>query len=144
MIANMTTMNDSTPGYDGWSPEDWSSLVVVNNSPKSGTVSKPISKMTGAEIERMDQEAARQLGVKRRMTAHGLTQQEQKAAREAEGRGWLRDDPRNWRGRKIRSRCSQGTFSIRQVFNNGRVEMEKGFMLYNSDVVTIRKDYEPA
>jgi hypothetical protein len=140
----MRTMNDTTPGYEGWSADDWKSLVVANSSQQSGAFSKPISKMTSAEIERMDQEAARQLGDKRRLTANGLTPAQVKAAQAALGRGWLRDDPRHWRGRKIRSRCSQGTYSIRQIFNNGRVEMEKGFMLYNSDVETIRKDFEPA
>ena len=145
MTANMTTANNAMPNRNAVATEDWASLVLVSSVKQVRRVTPtPAARLTAAEIERADYEAARQLGQQRRMQANGMTEQQAKAAKEAAGRGWLAGDPRQWRGRQIRNRNNQSLYSIRQVFNSGRVELQRTFMLYISDVATIRKDYSPA
>ena len=150
MTANMTTATEGAAhhhGYDGYNGcpmEDWESLVLVStcSRPNGRSASAPVSRMTAAEIERADYEAARELGVQRRKET---VRQEAKVGSTSNlGSGWLKEEPRQWRGRKIRSRSNKAVYCIRQVFNSGRVEMEKTFMLYNSNVDTIRKDFDPA
>lgn len=55
---------------------------------------------------------------------------------------WLADDPDKWRGRKIRKRASAALYVVRQVFVHGRVELEKGWSIYVTDVETVRADYD--
>ncbi len=55
---------------------------------------------------------------------------------------WLANDPYTWRGRKIRQRTSTSLYLVRQVFVNGRVELERGWTLYSTDVETIRANYD--
>jgi hypothetical protein len=57
-------------------------------------------------------------------------------------RSWLDDDPYNWVGRKIRNRASRTTYTVRRVLKNGRVELEKSWMVYLFDVDTIRRNFE--
>ncbi len=57
-------------------------------------------------------------------------------------RDWLRGDPFGWRDRKIRHRKTRVVYTVRQVFKSGRVELQKSFMSYLTNVRTIQKDYE--
>ena len=140
MTTSMTMTNPMA--LDQNNDLDWSALVPVGIRPARQTPTAPAARMTSSEIEQADYEAARQLGEQRRVQAGRPTNP---AAGNAQSkntaRGWLQDDPRQWRGRKIRSRSNQAIYTIRQVFNSGRVELEKTFMLFNSNVETIRKDY---
>lgn len=52
------------------------------------------------------------------------------------------DDPSQWVGKKVRSKKTGATFIIRQVYKSNRVELEKSWMTYSSDVPAIRADYE--
>jgi hypothetical protein len=52
------------------------------------------------------------------------------------------DDPSQWVGKKVRSKKTGATFVIRQVYKSNRVELEKSWMTYSSDVPAIRADYE--
>jgi hypothetical protein len=54
----------------------------------------------------------------------------------------LESDPAQWRGRRIRSRKAGAVYTVRQVYRSGRVELEKSWMGYASDVKTIRDEYE--
>ena len=56
--------------------------------------------------------------------------------------GWLGREPIEWIGRKIRHRLNGKVFVIRNVFPNGRVELEKSWMMYLSFVWTVRAEYE--
>ena len=58
-------------------------------------------------------------------------------------RTWLAGDPFQWVGKKIRSLKSGATYTIRNVFRNGRVELEKSWMTYSSNIDAIRSGYEP-
>ena len=51
-------------------------------------------------------------------------------------------DPVEWRGRKVRKLSNRQTYTIKQVFRNGRVELERDWMTYLTDVETIREEYE--
>jgi hypothetical protein len=55
---------------------------------------------------------------------------------------WLMGDPVTWRGRKIRSRRTGAVYVVRQVYRTGRVELEKSWMTYFSNVENIREEYE--
>ncbi len=57
-------------------------------------------------------------------------------------RNWT-SDPSQLVGKRVRSRKSGATFTIRNVFKNGRVELEKSWMTYSSDIRTIDSGYEP-
>lgn len=57
-------------------------------------------------------------------------------------RNWT-SDPSQLVGKKVRSRKSGATFTIRNVFKNGRVELEKSWMTYSSDIRAIDSGYEP-
>ncbi|MCL4790371.1 MAG: hypothetical protein KJ070_26905 [Verrucomicrobia bacterium] len=57
---------------------------------------------------------------------------------------------RNWTshpsqlvGKKVRSRKSRATFTMRNIFKNGRVQLEKSSMTYSSDIRMIDLGYEP-
>lgn len=52
------------------------------------------------------------------------------------------DDPSQWVGKKVRSKKTGTTYVIRQVYKSNRVELEKSWMTYSSDVPAIRADYE--
>lgn len=52
------------------------------------------------------------------------------------------DDPSQWVGKKVRSRKTGATYVIRQVYKSNRVELEKSWMKYSSDVPAIRAEYE--
>src|ERR1043166_2510692 len=56
--------------------------------------------------------------------------------------GWLARDPSEWIGRKIRHRLNGKVFVVRNAFPNGRVELEKSWMMYLSFVWTVRAEYE--
>ena len=56
--------------------------------------------------------------------------------------GWLARDPSEWIGRKIRHRLNGKVFVVRNTFPNGRVELEKSWMMYLSFVWTVRAEYE--
>ena len=56
--------------------------------------------------------------------------------------GWLGREPVEWIGKKIRHRLNGKVFVIRNVFPNGRVELEKSWMMYLSFVWTVRAEYE--
>lgn len=123
----------------------WSSLVVVEETAatdRPSQINKPAAGglpwKTASEIERADYEAARQLGIKRRKEQ---SMKEGCAAKTGKGHTWLEEDPIKWRGRKIRSRKSGDLFTVRQVFRSGRVELQKTFMLYLTNVEVIRADY---
>ncbi len=57
-------------------------------------------------------------------------------------RNWLDNDPSTWPGRKIRNRKTGAVLTIRNVFRNGRVELERSWMTYSSDIHSIRATYE--
>jgi hypothetical protein len=63
--------------------------------------------------------------------------------RSAAPRTWLEGDPFNWMGRRVRHLRTSAIYKIRQVFKSGRVEMEKAWMTYSSDVNSIRVNFEP-
>lgn len=52
------------------------------------------------------------------------------------------DDPSQWVGKKVRNKKNGATYIIRQVYKSNRVELEKSWMTYSSDVPAIRADYE--
>ena len=52
-------------------------------------------------------------------------------------------EPNGWIGRKVKCRAKAAVYTVRQVFRNGRVQLERNWMSYMTDVQTIRKDYEP-
>jgi len=54
----------------------------------------------------------------------------------------LPEDPFQWIGRKVRRKKDGATFIVRTVFKNQRVELEKKWMTYVSDVPTLRAGYE--
>jgi hypothetical protein len=54
----------------------------------------------------------------------------------------LDSDPIDWRGRKVRKLSNRQTYTIKQVFRSGRVELERDWMTYLTDVETIRDEYE--
>jgi hypothetical protein len=56
--------------------------------------------------------------------------------------GWLGREPAEWVGKKIRHRLNGKVFLVRTVFPNGRVELEKSWMMYLSFVWTVRAEYE--
>jgi len=56
--------------------------------------------------------------------------------------GWLARDPSEWEGRKIRHRPTGKVYTIRSVRNNGQVELEKSWMMYWSNTLTIRAEFE--
>ena len=56
----------------------------------------------------------------------------------------LPQDPFLWIGMKVRRKKDAAIFTIRTVFKNQRVELEKSWMTYPSDVPTIRAGFEPA
>jgi hypothetical protein len=55
---------------------------------------------------------------------------------------WLRTEPHEWVGRKVRNRSTAAIYTVRQVYKNDRVQLEKNWMSYMSDVDTIRAGYE--
>jgi len=57
-------------------------------------------------------------------------------------RTWLMDDPSRWPGRRVRNRRTGTLYLIRQVFKSGRVELEKSWMTYLTNVATVRAEYE--
>lgn len=59
-----------------------------------------------------------------------------------QSRSGLPDDPSQWRGRRIRSRKTGTVYIVRQVYNGGRVELEKNWMTYLTDVTTVQAEYE--
>lgn len=72
-----------------------------------------------------------------------LTRTERKEATPRR-RTWLDDDPITWLRRKVRSRKNGSIYTVRQVFRNGRVELEKSWMTYSSDIQNIRTSFETA
>jgi len=56
--------------------------------------------------------------------------------------GWLARDPSEWVGRKIRNSRTGKVYVVREVFVNGRVELEKSWMMYSSYVWTVRAEFE--
>ena len=58
-------------------------------------------------------------------------------------RTWLAGDPFQWVGKRIRSLKCGATYTIRNVFKNGRVELEKSWMIYSSSIDAVRSGYEP-
>jgi hypothetical protein len=60
----------------------------------------------------------------------------------AQSSTWLMAEPGAWIGRRIRSRKNSAVYTVAQIFKNGRVQLEKNWMTYLSDVETIRKEYE--
>ncbi|TAK91621.1 MAG: hypothetical protein EPO07_19705 [Verrucomicrobia bacterium] len=65
-----------------------------------------------------------------------------KAKAEPASQSWLARDPFEWVGRKIRSKKTGTVFTVRNVFRNGRVELEKSWMTYSYTVEVIREDFE--
>ena len=59
-------------------------------------------------------------------------------------RTWLEGDPFRWVGRKIRRKKDGKTYTVENVFRNERVELERSWMIYWSNVQSIRADYEAA
>jgi hypothetical protein len=57
---------------------------------------------------------------------------------------WLANNPHRWRGKQVLSRRTGQFYTVREVMPGGRVELERKWVLYSSDVQTIRRDYEPA
>jgi hypothetical protein len=55
---------------------------------------------------------------------------------------WLARDPFDWVGRKVRNRKTGTVYTVRTVFPNGRVELERSWMSYLSTVRIIRADFE--
>jgi len=51
-------------------------------------------------------------------------------------------DPQGWVGRRIRSRRNMALYTVNQVYNNGRVSLERNWMSYFTDIETVRKDYD--
>jgi hypothetical protein len=60
-----------------------------------------------------------------------------------QGSNWLMGEPHGWIGRKVRNRGNAAVYMVRQVFKNGRVQLERNWMSYVTDVETIREKYEP-
>jgi len=52
------------------------------------------------------------------------------------------EDPRQWVGKKVRNKKTGATYVIRQIYKSNRVELEKSWMTYSSDLPAIRTDYE--
>jgi len=62
---------------------------------------------------------------------------------EAEARqNQLPDDPFQWTGMRVRRKRDDAIFTVRTVFKNQRVELEKSWMTYPSDVPTVRAAFE--
>jgi hypothetical protein len=59
------------------------------------------------------------------------------------GRNWLLGEPYGWIGRKVRNRSNASIYTVRQIFKNGRVQLERNWMSYSTDVQTIRIKYDP-
>jgi len=57
-------------------------------------------------------------------------------------RNWLTGDPAKWVGRKVVKRMTGAIYTVRQIFKSGRVQLEKNWMTYLTDVATVRKEYE--
>jgi len=57
-------------------------------------------------------------------------------------RSGLPKDPFEWIGMKVRRRKDGAVFTVRNVFKNQRVELEKSWMSYSCDVMTVRTGYE--
>ena len=55
----------------------------------------------------------------------------------------LPDDPFQWIGMKLIRKRDSAIFTVRTVFKNQRVELQKKWMSYTSDVQTIRAGYDP-
>ena len=56
--------------------------------------------------------------------------------------GQLSGNPLKWPGKRIRSRKSGETYTVREVMKSGRVVMEKRSLLFSSDVPSLREDFE--
>jgi hypothetical protein len=56
----------------------------------------------------------------------------------------LDTDPLEWRGRRIRKMSNRQTYTVKQVFRSGRVELERDWMTFITDVDTILDQYESA
>jgi hypothetical protein len=54
----------------------------------------------------------------------------------------LNGKPFNWAGKKIRSKRTGEVYTVREVLKGGKVMMERRWMLYASDLPTIRDNYE--
>jgi hypothetical protein len=67
---------------------------------------------------------------------------ERKQQKTAPTRALPTDDPSQWVGKKVRSKKTGATYVIRQVYKSNRVELEKSWMTYSSDVPAIRAEYE--
>lgn len=59
-------------------------------------------------------------------------------------RNWLDHEPSTWPGRTVRHRQTGLVHTIRHVFKNGRVELERNWMTYSSDIHGIRSAFEAA
>jgi hypothetical protein len=57
-------------------------------------------------------------------------------------RNWLMTDPQRWIGRRVRSRRKNTVYTVSEVFNTGRVKLERNWMTYLTDVQTVRVEYE--
>ena len=57
-------------------------------------------------------------------------------------RNWLMADPEEWVGRKIRSQRNSVIYTVNQVYKTGRVRLERNWMMYLTDVETVRTQYE--
>jgi hypothetical protein len=55
---------------------------------------------------------------------------------------WLMDDPQGWVGRRVKSRKNLAVYIVNQIYKNGRVNLERNWMTYFTDVETVRKDYD--
>jgi hypothetical protein len=67
---------------------------------------------------------------------------ERKQQKSGSTRALPTDDPTQWVGKKVRSKKTGATYVIRQVYKSNRVELEKSWMTYSSDVPAIRAEYE--
>ena len=55
---------------------------------------------------------------------------------------WLNNNPQKWVGKKIRDRKSDQSYTVRDVLRNGSVVLEKKWVLWPSDVKTVRENFD--
>lgn len=59
------------------------------------------------------------------------------------GFDWMSNNPGRWRGKQVINRKNGRTYTIRDVMRRGQVELENKGVLYSSNVLAVRQDFEP-
>ena len=117
----------------------------VPSAPGNPDLARPNGQQGGSPLDADHEESVKELEKPNADRNRAWRLAQLKKRQEAEVKQHeLPQDPFLWIGMKVRRKKDAAIFTIRTVFKNQRVELEKSWMTYPSDVPTIRAGFEPA